>query len=136
MTAINKVPTPIAVSIDRIVHRAAERRSFSSKELDGAGVELIKFLCLCAESDVPLAPSAIIDDFWHEFILHTRDYAEFCASTLGTFVHHVPSTAPDPTSYRHTLERMSARFGNVNARFWPSNGADCESSCGSKCGDR
>jgi hypothetical protein len=38
-------------------------------------------------------PSVIVDDLWHELVLHTRDYAEFCDVALGRFVHHVPESA-------------------------------------------
>jgi hypothetical protein len=42
---------------------------------------------------VPLAmPSVVVDDLWHEMVLHTREYAEFCDAALGRFLHHVPET--------------------------------------------
>ncbi len=28
-------------------------------------------------------PAVVVGDFWAEFALHTRDYAEFCAATVG-----------------------------------------------------
>jgi hypothetical protein len=28
---------------------------------------------------------------WHEFILHTRAYRDWCAVALGRFVHHTPA---------------------------------------------
>ena len=133
MTLTHQIPTSVAMSLDRVVQRVAERREFSPEEMDCAGSELVKFLSLCAESELPLAPSGVIDDLWHEFILHTRDYAEFCATTLGSFVHHVPSVFPDPSSYDRTLVRIRERFGIADERFWPAAGADCDSSCGSKC---
>ena len=41
--------------------------------------ELKRYLLLCAEhADVRLPVSPVIDDLWHEFLLHTRDYADFC----------------------------------------------------------
>lgn len=33
----------------------------------------------------PLLP---LDEIWHAFILHTRDYQAFCETYLGTFFHH------------------------------------------------
>ncbi len=36
----------------------------------------------------------VIDEYWHTFILHTRDYEEFCKKYLGSFIHHSPAT-PD-----------------------------------------
>ena len=44
-------------------------------------------------------PSIAVDGAWHEFILFTRDYAQFCDRGLGRFLHHTPtggSAAPDP----------------------------------------
>jgi hypothetical protein len=41
-------------------------------------------------------PSAVVDDLWHEMVLHTRDYAEFCDTALGRFLHHVPESAMSP----------------------------------------
>lgn len=38
-------------------------------------------------------PSQVVDDLWHEFILYTRDYAKFCGTAFGTFLHHTPSIA-------------------------------------------
>lgn len=36
-------------------------------------------------------PSQAADDLWHEFILYTRDYAEFCQRAFGGFLHHTPA---------------------------------------------
>jgi hypothetical protein len=39
----------------------------------------------------PLSPSEEVDPGWHEFILHTVDYAAFCEQIAGRFLHHVPT---------------------------------------------
>ncbi len=36
-------------------------------------------------------PSQVVDDLWHEFILHTRDYQAFCNKAFGQFLHHTPA---------------------------------------------
>jgi hypothetical protein len=38
-------------------------------------------------------PSVIVDDLWHEMVLHTREYAAFCDAAFGRFLHHVPESA-------------------------------------------
>jgi hypothetical protein len=50
-------------------------------------------------------PSTLADDMWHEFLLHTRDYAAFCDTAFRRFLHHLPESAitpedavPSPTS--------------------------------------
>nr|BFD41414.1 hypothetical protein FFPRI1PSEUD_29130 [Pseudomonas sp. FFPRI_1] len=38
-------------------------------------------------------PSQVVDDLWHEFILHTRDYQAFCDKAFGQFLHHTPAAS-------------------------------------------
>lgn len=40
--------------------------------------------------DITLAPSRIVDVFWHHHILDTFKYAEDCQKLLGRFLHHFP----------------------------------------------
>ncbi|RUA27949.1 MAG: hypothetical protein DSY77_16810 [Bacteroidetes bacterium] len=37
----------------------------------------------------------IIDEMWHNFILHTRIYQKFCNEKLNLFVHHEPTSASE-----------------------------------------
>lgn len=55
-------------------------------------------------------PSPEVDEAWHAFILHTKDYMEFCNSKLGFYVHHIPDD-----------QEQSALSG------------DCDSGCSSSC---
>ena len=36
-------------------------------------------------------PSQVADDLWHEFILYTREYHQFCRKAFGGFLHHAPA---------------------------------------------
>jgi hypothetical protein len=38
-------------------------------------------------------PSQVVDDLWHEFILHTKNYDAFCSRAFGRFLHHTPAVA-------------------------------------------
>lgn len=38
-------------------------------------------------------PSQVIDLAWHEFILFTREYEQFCKQGFGHFLHHTPAEA-------------------------------------------
>lgn len=35
-------------------------------------------------------PSELVDKVWHEFILHTREYMDFCERHFGEYIHHRP----------------------------------------------
>ena len=99
--------------------------------------ELHKFLAVSATSNGPCAPSDIVDEFWHCFVLHTIDYAEYCQNAFGCFMHHVPSDdhSANLTAYARTRELLAKTFGNLDERFWPpaNNSLLCGSSC--KVGD-
>ena len=41
-------------------------------------------------------PSRVVDALWHEFILHTRSYHEFCRRAFGEYLHHTPAKALEP----------------------------------------
>jgi hypothetical protein len=64
----------------------------------------------------------LVDEVWHEHILHTREYAEFCCRALGNFLHHVPNGDMDSGgSSEITQRKIRDRFGRSNPIVW-SNG--------------
>jgi hypothetical protein len=50
-------------------------------------------ICTLAKRRMVAMPSQAVDDAWHEFILFTRAYQEFCKKALGRFLHHTPAEA-------------------------------------------
>jgi hypothetical protein len=50
------------------------------------------FLAYQQSGQQPVAmPSQVVDELWHEFILYTRDYQDFCKRAFGQFLHHTPA---------------------------------------------
>ncbi|MDC6210921.1 glycine-rich domain-containing protein [Ralstonia solanacearum] len=56
-------------------------------------------------------PSRVVDDLWHEFILYTREYRDFCSRAFGKFLHHLPSAALSPV-------RRQSNIGLRRAWWW------------------
>lgn len=51
-------------------------------------------------------PSQVVDVAWHEFILFTRSYNEFCTRALGRFLHHTPTEVmKTPTLAQEGIKR-------------------------------
>lgn len=51
--------------------------------------EFKKFVALTLLDDkMTLAPSGPVDMYWHFFILHTKEYRDFCNAMWGYFQHH------------------------------------------------
>jgi hypothetical protein len=79
--------------------------------------EYRKFLYLGAVSETPVTPSKIIDMVWHEHLLFTRAYDEFCREVLGRpFDHHPELMSMDEqtdvfeSQYEATLDLYEAEF--------------------------
>lgn len=88
--------------------------------------------------------SQMVDNIWHIFILHTRQYAQFCEEYWGGhFLHHEPSADEEsPNFYFATRDFATRIFSELNEDIWPSetgvgarciSGGDCRISCRSKC---
>jgi hypothetical protein len=50
-------------------------------------------ICQRARGKFVSMPSQVVDDLWHDFILFTRHYREFCDKAFGRFLHHTPVEA-------------------------------------------
>lgn len=50
-------------------------------------------ICNQAQNKMVSMPSQVVDVAWHEFILFTRNYENFCNKALGRFLHHTPTEA-------------------------------------------
>ena len=64
--------------------------------------EVLCFLSLCALDPKPahrLVPAHLVDLAWHEFILFTRCYTDFCQANFGRYLHHQPA-AESPDHYQ------------------------------------
>lgn len=53
--------------------------------------EYIRFLELhVAYPNVTIVPGKVVDKVWHNQILHTRAYIDFCNKAFGHYLHHDP----------------------------------------------
>jgi hypothetical protein len=71
----------------------------TDESVEDIGAELCQFLC--DKSDVNgemLSPTVIVDLVWHEFILHTEVYRDFCLKHFGKFIDHRPFPSHAPST--------------------------------------
>ncbi|WP_219209752.1 glycine-rich domain-containing protein [Variovorax boronicumulans] len=52
-------------------------------------------------------PSKVVDAAWHEFILHTEAYAQWCRSAFGGMLHHTPAEVLGRSAQRNDGLRRS-----------------------------
>jgi hypothetical protein len=80
----------------------------SPEEVDRVGRGLRQFFIshlMCGRKFVAM-PSQVVDDLWHEFILYTRDYEQFCKRAFGRFMHHTPAVAMSSAAGRRIADGL------------------------------
>lgn len=45
----------------------------------------------------------VIDEMWHEFMLYSEDYSDFCLKYFGRYIHHLPTHSSDKSKTRTRL---------------------------------
>ena len=103
----------------RLAHENNWTRHFTEKAI----LEYKKFMYLAATSDLMVSPSPIIDIVWHQHLIFTPSYSDFC-DLLGKRIQHVPSTRSreEAERFRHARERTqklySEKFGEAPKDVW------------------
>jgi hypothetical protein len=102
---------------ENVVGRFAEQYSISEQDAEEIFTETKRWLWLCAKRtrqveagsaesfQLPLFNEAFaIDMMWHTFILFTEDYARFCQTYFGFFIHHHPKTKAERQSWSERIQ--------------------------------
>jgi hypothetical protein len=55
-----------------------------------------------------------VDAAWHQFVLYTFQYSEFCQRYFGRYIHHSPSNAPE---VKQAVAKPVASFDMFKARY-------------------
>ena len=97
-----------------------------------------RFLYLCGskqKGDPTLAPPEKVDSGWHEFLLFTEDYQQFCLTFFGRFIHHRPRRLEDPKGggqvLRNTIALATATFVTLSRNWFveQAGDSDCNDDC-------
>ncbi len=74
----------------KISHKLGWRMPFALRAID----EYRKFVYLGIVSDTHVTPPKVIDQVWHEHLLFSRAYREFCRDVVGREFDHHPELLP------------------------------------------
>ncbi len=130
-TSINSPPEFDAAALsDELIHRnpilierIANALNCNAQEAVDALREVLRFMFLVSrEENKQLTPSHCVDMAWHEFILCTKAYQEFCEVHFGRMIHHFPggSKAVHNEQFVRTLMQYETLFGKPEPIFWGS----------------
>ena len=91
-----------------LMAKLRQRRPLETGQWERVLTQLRQYFLVCngAKGRMAAMPSQVVDDAWHEFILFTRAYNDFCRQGLGRFLHHTPAEAMEtPTRAQEGLRR-------------------------------
>ena len=86
-------------------------------------LEYKKFMYLATTSNFMVSPSEIVDVVWHQHLIFTQSYQDFC-SILGKQIQHIPSThnKEDFEKFKQAKERTiqfyERDFGMQPKNIW------------------
>lgn len=116
-----------AYPIPHVTERFCNEQGLSAEAGEEYEVELKKYLWLCSLNDGKnLGMAGPVDELWHTFIIHTRDYEVFCREVLGKFIHHTPTSLSAKANgtakmhYDEFLATYQRTFGvEAPLHIWP-----------------
>lgn len=107
----------LAYENEDVVVRIMKVQNCDRSKAEAIFKDTLRFLYICGTTDGGWGPTQVIDAGWHEFLMFTRDYADFCQKYFGRFIHHNPNR-PDSTADRdrprRTLIAAMQLFGKEN----------------------
>lgn len=123
----------MAFPLDDVIQRYAKEQNLPLQVAREHERELKRFLALGAISPELYGMRGPIDNLWHTFVIFTREYAKFCQTVAGKFIHHYPSLSrpEDPQhgrkqalelrkGYRRFLNDYQATFNEPAPKhLWP-----------------
>lgn len=103
---------------------------YSKDEIDEMEIEYKRYIGLViAHGRIPMPPK--LDEFWHNHVLFTKDYAAMCEAVVGHFIHHDPSILDEISNpywkegghradiAKNLMSLYFAEFGEkANHRIW------------------
>jgi len=114
-----------------LADKLAQHCQLGSCSTEQALTEVLRFLLLSSKGKA-LTPSHRVDLVWHQFILATRVYSEFCTKCYDNYLHHTPSndSLENQQQFQLCLTLYRQAFGTPNVWFW---GPDMQVSIAGDC---
>ncbi len=111
---VNEIVSRIPLIIEK-TSKISKDHKINTEELI---LELVRFLDLIHCTNQHLSPSLVVDLAWHEFILFTKFYNEFCIKHYDRFIHHTPSKKGSQQLFEKTIKLYIQKYKYPNPKIW------------------
>ncbi len=108
------------------VTRLADKNKWTKNFTEKAILEYKKFMYLAATANTMVSPSEIVDIVWHQHLIFTKSYNEFC-NLLEKKIQHIPSTHNKAEFEKfknakdNTTKLYEQEFGKQPKNIWEYN---------------
>ncbi len=114
--------TLLQYSNEDVLSRFTDLFEVTEAEATDIFTETKKFLYICRQPGVFIPDELlIVDEMWHNFILFTKEYQDFCALYFGGYLHHIPATKAEKSKQREQvatdIDTAKKAFNEKLARF-------------------
>ncbi len=115
-----------------VTYRLLVRGDWEKELANAACAGLVQFFkVLVQQNPEALVPPYLIDEAWHEALIDTRRYPDFCQVNAGRYIQHEPPLGPprgDVASsvtfkreVSRTISYATTLFGELDERVWNLN---------------
>ena len=106
-----------------VEYKISQNKNIQKKIIPRMKKEGLRFIALCAVSKKKLAPSYLVDEFWHNSILQTQLYTKI-GKICGKFIHHnandgsKEARTKDLSAFWNTIDEYESVFGTPDLEIW------------------
>jgi hypothetical protein len=96
--------TLLAYKNEDVLSRFTDLFNVTDAEAEDIFTETKKFLFISRHRGVFIPDQLlIVDEMWHNFILFTATYQDFCAQYFGGYLHHLPASKAEKMQQQKQL---------------------------------
>lgn len=117
---------PGTLNLKHIVERTQKRMGWSDEQAAKISFEYVRYLRIAqAYPKVSIVPSVLVDEIWHDHILHTKQYHSDCRAMFGDYMHHLPETDPLAGGVKPDIEETLSLYARLFGELPPSDVWEC-----------
>lgn len=96
-----------------VMQRTQETLKLNDEEMDLLALSLLTYF-----NAVKYSPRGVdmtdtdVDELWHNFLLDTRSYMDFCSKYIGFYIHHSPYIETKELD-EDDMKSISIKYGNA-----------------------
>jgi len=135
ISRIEKLNDVLNYDNNDVLNKIINTCNLSKNEAKQLFFDLKAFLYLATISKEKIAPTVRIDNAWHAFLLHTKDYGSFCQQYFGKFIHHSPYKSESQRiqqgklAYQHAISLAKSVLGENISKNWDLTSSNSDFDC-------